>query len=96
VAVNVTGIAAVTVPAVTANVAEVEPCGTDTVVGTLADTELVLESDTTAPPEPAGAVRVTVPVPDWPLTIALGLTERLLRAGGGGLTVRANVVLTPE
>ena len=46
-----------------------------------------LEGDTAMPPLPAAAVRVTVPVPDWLLRIVVGLTETLIRAGGGGLTV---------
>ena len=93
---RVAGVAALTVLAVTENVVEVEPCGTVIVVGTLAAAALELESDTTAPPVPAGPVRVTVPVPDWPLTIVPGLTEILLKAAGDGLTVRANVLLRPE
>ena len=93
---RVAGVAALTVLVVTENVAEVEPGGTVIVVGTLAAAALELESDTTAPLVPAGPVRVTVPVPDWPLTIVPGLTEILLKAAGDGLTVRANVLLTPE
>jgi hypothetical protein len=81
---------------VTENVADVEPCGTVTLEGTLAAVVLELESATAAPPLPAASVRLTVPVPDWPLTIVLGLTETLLRAAAGGLTVRPNVLLTPE
>jgi len=84
------------VPVVTANVAEVEPCGTVTLAGTLAAVVLELVSDTAIPPVPAASVRLTVPVPDWPLTIVPGLTDTLLRATGGGLTVTANVLLTPE
>jgi hypothetical protein len=52
------------VPAVTVNVAEVEPAGTVTLEGTLAAVELELESDTDTPPVPAAAVRLKVPVPD--------------------------------
>jgi hypothetical protein len=62
--------------------------------GTLA-AALGLESDTSAPPEGAAAVRVTVPVPDWPLTIVLGDTETALNAAEGGSTVSPNVLLTP-
>ena len=83
-------------PAVTVNAAEVEPAGTVTLAGTPAAVLLELESVTTAPPVPAAAVRVTVPVPVWPLTIVLGLTETLLSAAGGGVTVTPNVMLTPE
>ena len=82
-------------PVVTVNGAEVEPCGMVTVEGTLAAAVLELESDTAAPPLPAGAVSVTVPVPVWPLTIALGLTDTLLKAAAAGLMVTPNV-LTPE
>lgn len=84
-----------TVPVVTEKVADVEPCGTVTDAGTLA-AAFGLESDTTAPPEGAAAIRVTVPVPDWPLTIVPGDTEILLRAPGGGLTIKPNVSLAPE
>ena len=83
-------------PAVTVNVADVEPCGTVTLEGTLAAVVLELESATATPPVPAAAVRLTVPVPDWPLIIVPGLTETLLRAAAGGLTVRPNVTLAPE
>ena len=69
-------------PAVTVNVAEVDPVGTVTLAGTVAAVVFELESVTTAPPVPAATVRVTVPVPDWPLTIVLGLTEMLLSAAG--------------
>ncbi len=59
-----TGVAALTVPAVTVKVAEVCPCGIVTVAGTLAAVVLELESDTVTPPLPAAAVRLTVPVAD--------------------------------
>ena len=87
--------AELTVPAVTVNVAEVDPCGMVTVAGTLAAVEFELESDTVTPPLPAAAVRLTVPVPDWPLTIVLGLTDMLLSAAAGGLIVTANLALAP-
>ena len=80
----------------TVNVAEVAPCATITLEGTLAAVVLELESDTATPPVPAAVVRVTVPVPVWPLTIVPGLTETLLRAAGGGFTVTPNVLFTPE
>ena len=83
-------------PAVTVNVAEVEPCATVTLEGTLAAVVFELESETATPPVPAASVRVTVPVPVWALTIVLGLTETLLSAAGGGVTVTPNVLLTPE
>jgi hypothetical protein len=85
-----------TVPAVTVNVAEVAPCGTVTLEGTLAAVPLELDRETETPPFPAAFVRLTVPVPDWPLTIVLGLTETLLKAAAGGSTVIPNVLFTPE
>jgi hypothetical protein len=94
-ALKVTEVAAVTLLVVTENVAEVEPCGIVMEVGTVAALEFELESDTTAPPDPAAAVRLTVPVPDWPPTIVAGLTETLLSAAGGtGFTVSAAVLAT--
>ena len=86
----------VTLPAVTVNAAEVEPCGTVTVAGTLAAVVLELESDTVTPPVPATAVRLTVPALESPLMIELGLTETLLKPAGAGLTVMPNVAFTPE
>src|ERR1035438_7896854 len=79
---------------VTEKVAEVKPCATVTEAGTLAAEAFELESDTTAPPEPAAAVRVTVPVLDWPLTTDPGDTETLLSATARGFTVSAAVLLT--
>ena len=93
-AVSVTEVGVVTVPVATEKVADVEPCGTVTDAGTLAAV-FGLESDTTAPPDGAAAARVTVPVPDWPLTIVPGDTEIPLSAAGGGLTVKPNVSLVP-
>jgi len=92
----VTDVAVVTLPAVTENGADVEPCGTVTDEGTLAAAALELESDTTAPPFPAADVRVTVPVADWPLRIVFELREIALRTAAGGFTVRPDVRLTPE
>jgi len=80
-AVKVADVVALTVPAVTVNVPEVWPCGTVTAAGTLAAVVLELDSDTTTPPLPAAAVRLTVPVVDPPLAIVLELAERLLSAG---------------
>ena len=75
--------------------AEFAPCGIVTVEGTLAAVLFELESAIVAPPVPAAAVRETVPVPDWPLTMVLGLTETVLRAPGNGLTVTPNVMFAP-
>lgn len=96
VAVRVTGVDAFTVPAFTAKVPEVAPWGMVTLEGTLAAALLELESDTATPPAGAAAVSVTVAAPDCPLMIVLGLTEKLLIAIGGGLTVTPIDLLTPE
>jgi hypothetical protein len=82
-----------TVPAETVNVTEVEPCGTVTLEGTIAAVALELESAIETPPFPAADVSVSVPVPDWPLTMVVGLTETV---GVGGSTVTPNVALAPE
>lgn len=84
-----------TVPAVTANVAEVAPCATATLAGTPAAAEFELDSDTTAPPDGAAAVNVTVPVPDCVLAIVFGLTATPLIAAGSGLMVTVAAVLPP-
>ena len=83
-------------PAVTVKVADVAPCGIVTVAGTLAALVLELASETTAPPLPAAADKLTVPVPVWPLAIVLGLTETALNAPGKVLTVTLNVAVPPE
>ena len=88
--------AILTVPVVTVNVAEADPCGTVTNDGTLPTAEFELDNDTIAPPAPATDERLTVPVPDWPLTTALGLTEKLFRLGNDELTVKAAALLMPE
>jgi hypothetical protein len=89
---------AVTLLVLTANVAELAPGGTVTVAGTLTAElfELESKSETAAPPAPAAAVRLMVPVPDWPPTMALGLTVTLLKAPGSGSTVMPNVAFAPE
>ena len=74
------------------NVADVAPAATDTVAGTVAFVELD-ESETTIPPEPAGPVKVTVPVEDTPPMTVLGATEML--AIVGGLMVSVAVLVTP-
>jgi hypothetical protein len=95
-AVKVTAVEAVTLPVVTLNVAELDPCGTVTDAGAPATAEFELEIDTATPPDPAALVSVTVPVLDWPPVMELGLTETLLNAAGGGFTVIGKVALTPE
>ena len=57
------GVEEPTAPAVSVNVAEVEPAGTVTLEGTEAAVVLELESEIPTPPVPAAEVSVTVPVP---------------------------------
>jgi hypothetical protein len=84
-----------TVPAVTANVAEVAPCATVTLVGIVSPAG-ELDKLTTAPPEGAALVKVTVPVADPPLAIVLGATATLDRAAAAGFTVTPTVSFTPR
>ena len=90
-----TAVAALTVPAVIVNVAEVAPAATVTFAGTLAALAFELASVTVAPPEGAAAVSVTVPVPDCPLVIVPLLVVKPLSAAGRGLTVMLAVLLAP-
>lgn len=69
-----------TVPAVTENVVELEPCGTVTVVGTFAAVGAAL-IPTEAPPLGAADVSVTVQVDPTDGVNVAGLHERLLRVG---------------
>ena len=86
----ITDVDAVTTDVVTANVAVVAPAATVTLTGTVADA-LLLDSVTTAPPEGAAAVSVTVPVePDPPTTLA-GLRARDASVAGTGFTARLAV-----
>src|SRR5271154_3291843 len=62
--------------AVMVKFAELDPCGTITLMGTVTIDVLELETVTIAPPVPAGEVRVIVPVADWPGVIALRSEER--------------------
>ena len=89
-----TAVAVDTVPPVTANVAVVAPCATVTLAGIVSPAG-ELDKLTTAPPDPAAFVSVTVPVAEPPLAIVLGATITLDKAAGGGFTVTADVMLTP-
>ena len=90
-----TAVAALTVPAVIVNVAEVAPAATVTFAGILTALAFELASVTVAPPEGAAAVSVTVPVPDCPLVIVPLLVVKPLSAAAGGLIVTPNVSFAP-
>jgi len=83
-------------PVFTGNVTLAVPAGTSTLEGTLA-AELLLESETLAPPAGAGALSVTVPVEDCsPPTTLAGLRVSEVTVGSGtGLTVSEAVLVVP-
>ena len=80
---------------VTVKVVLVDPAGTVAVAGTVAAAVFELVSVTGDPPVGAAAEIVTVPVETTPPTTAVGLSVRLDTGGGGGLTVRVAVFVTP-
>jgi hypothetical protein len=93
VAVMVTDRESFTAVVLTVKVPLVAPAGTVTLAGTLATAGLLLDSDTTSPPEGAAAVNVTVPVTGLPPTTFVWLsvsddTEAPAGGGGGELTVQ--------
>jgi hypothetical protein len=71
------------------NVALVDPAGTVTFAGTMRGS--APESETTAPPAGAAAVRVAVPVAWSPPTTVEGLKEIEASAADGGLAVTVSV-----
>ena len=83
----------------TVNVALVAPATTVTLDGVLATFALLLESVTTAPPDGAAPLSVTVPVEDCvPPTTLVGFSvseESVGVSGGAGVTVSEADLLTP-
>jgi hypothetical protein len=71
----VTGVDAVTADVVTVKVRLVLPAATVTLAGTVATDVLLLDSDTTVPPDGAAPVKVTVPCELLPPTTVVGLNE---------------------
>jgi hypothetical protein len=96
-AVIVTGVDALTTDVVVANVALVAPAATVTLPGTTAAPVLLLVSATTAPPEEAAVVSVTVPCAVVPPVTLDGVRFTACRpaAGGTGVTVSVVVLLAP-
>ena len=78
---------------VTVNVAVVAPAATVTLAGTCAAVVLLLVRVTTAPPDGAGPVKVTVPVEDVPPITEVGL--RLTEVSAAAVTVKVAVFVTP-
>ncbi len=83
----VTDAVELTVVVVTENVAVVAPAATVTLAGTVATAVLLLVSVTTAPPEGAALLRVTVPVEEVPPVTVAGLRLRDDMEAPGGFTV---------
>jgi hypothetical protein len=91
----VTDVEVDTVLVLTVNVTLVAPLATVTLDGTVATAALLLESETRAPPPGAGALRVTVPVDEFPPVTLVGETLTEDRVAGGGVTVSDVVRVTP-
>ena len=70
-----TEVDAATALVLTVNVALVAPAATVTLEGTRAATVLLLESATTAPPDGAAPLSVTVPVEEFPPVTLAGFSE---------------------
>ena len=84
----VTEVSIVTAVVVTVNVAVVALAATVTLDGTVA-AALLLVRVTTAPPDGAGPLRVTVPVEGLPPVTEVGFRENVFSAGG--VTARSAV-----
>jgi hypothetical protein len=76
------------------NVAVVAPAATATLAGTCATAVLLLESVTTAPPEGAAPLNVTVPVDPFPpiTLVGLSVTEDTV---ADGVTVKIALCVPP-
>ncbi len=79
-----TVVEAATALVLTVNVALVAPAATVTLDGTLAAVVLLLESVTTAPPDGAAPLNVTVPVEEFPPVTLAGFTESEERVTDAG------------
>ncbi len=90
----VTAVEVVTVLVLTVKVAVVAPAATVTLAGTVATAVLLLESVTTAPPEGAAPLSVTVPCEELPPVTLLGFSaseETMIE----GVTVSEAVWVAP-
>ena len=93
----VTDANAATAVVVTVKVALVAPAATVALAGTPATAVLPLDSATTAPPDGAALVRVTVPCDVAPPVTLVGFSTNVFRLAGGGtgVTVSVLVLLVP-
>jgi hypothetical protein len=82
-----------TAEVVIVNVPLVAPAATVTLAATCAAVVLLLVRVTTAPPDGAGPVKVTVPVDEVPPITEAGL--RLTEVSAAAVTVRVAVLVTP-
>ena len=89
----VTDFEVVTALVVTVKVAVVLPAGTVTLASTVATDVLLLVRVTTAPPDGAGPVKITVPVDEVPPFTEAGL--RLTEVSVAAVTVKVVVFVTP-
>ena len=79
-----TVVEAATALVLTVNVALVAPAATVTLDGSLAAVVLLLESVTTAPPDGAAPVSITVPVEEFPPVTLVGFSETEERVTDAG------------
>jgi len=89
----VTGVEALTQPAVTATLPVVAPAATVTFAGTGKIAGSEFDNETNAPPAAAGPFRVTVTVLLLPLTTDAGASE--IADTAVGVTVSTAVLFTP-
>lgn len=97
-AVIVTAVAALTALVLTVKLAVVAPAATVTLAGSCAAAVLLLDSDTTAPPDGAAPLNVTVPVEDCvpPVTlVGFSVNEDSVTGGVPGFTVSVAVRVAP-
>ncbi len=91
-----TGVVDLTAVVVTENVAVVAPAATDTLAGSVATAVLLLVSVTTAPPEGAVLLSVTVPVEEVPPVTAAGFRLTDDKAATDWLAFLNPITIAPQ